>query len=84
MLQEEVGDCLTGTRNSENMERFILEAYNKANSTDFFAITTILERIVSRWFAHSDPRAAITTGQVRQVLERRGMTYTLGKITQEA
>jgi len=58
------------------MERLILEAYDNAKSNEFFAITTMLERLINRRYSLIDPRGDITTGQVRQILERRGMDYT--------
>ncbi|TCL37204.1 hypothetical protein EV210_10670 [Anaerospora hongkongensis] len=61
------------------MERLILEAYDNAKSNEFFVITTMLERLVNRRYSLCDPRGDITTGQVRQILDRRGMDYTLAK-----
>lgn len=65
------------------MERLILEAYDYAKSNEFFAITTMLERLINRRFSRSDPRGDITTGQVRHVLEYRGMDYTLARDCQD-
>lgn len=61
------------------MERLILEAYDNAKTNDFFVITTTLERLIKRHYACSDPSDDITTGQVRQILDRRGMNYTLDR-----
>ncbi|HML35183.1 hypothetical protein [Sporomusa sphaeroides] len=61
------------------MDRLILEAYDYAKSNEFFAITTMLERLINRRYSRSDSRGDITTGQVRQVLEYRGMDYTLAR-----
>lgn len=65
------------------MERLILEAYDYAKTNEFFAITTMLERLINRRFSRSDPRGDITTGQVRHVLECRGMDYILTRDNQE-
>ena len=64
------------------MERLILEAYDNAKSNDFFAITTMLERLINRHYSRSDRRGDVTTGQVRHVLESRGMDYTLARDNQ--
>lgn len=64
------------------MDRLILEAYDYANSNEFFAITTMLERLINRRYLRSDPRGNITTGQVRHVLESRGMDYTFARDSQ--
>ena len=66
-----------------DMERLILEAYDDAQSNEFFAITSMLERLTNRRYSQDDPRGDVTTGAVRNVLERRGMNYTLGRTQQQ-
>lgn len=66
-----------------DMERLILEAYDDAQSNEFFAITSMLERLINRRYSQDDPRGDVTTGEVRSVLERRGMNYTLGRTQQQ-
>lgn len=66
-----------------DMERLILEAYDDAQSNEFFAITSMLERIINRRYSPNDPRGDITTGEVRHILECRGMNYTLGRGQQQ-
>jgi len=65
------------------MERLILEAYDNAKSNDFLAITTMLERLINRRYSRSDRRGDVTTGQVRHVLETRGMDYILARDNQD-
>ena len=65
------------------MERLILEAYDNAKSNELFAITTMLERLINQRYSRSDRRGDITTGQVRHVLEDRGMDYTLARDNQD-
>lgn len=62
------------------MEALIVEAYEKAESKNFFAITTKLELLLKKRYSRYDPRILITTGQVRRILERRGLwfQYALG------
>lgn len=60
-----------------DMERLILEAYDNAQSNDFFAITSMVEHLINRRYSRNNPRGDVTTGQIRHVLERRGMSYTL-------
>ncbi|GMB01564.1 hypothetical protein [Pelosinus sp. IPA-1] len=57
------------------MEALIVEAYEKADSKNFFAITTKLERLLKKRYSLYDSRTLITTGQVRQILERRGLWF---------
>lgn len=65
------------------MERLIIEAYDDAKSNELFAITTMLERLINRRYSCSNLYVDITTGQVRQVLESRGMSYTIASDKQE-
>lgn len=64
------------------MERLIIEAYDDAKSNELFEITTTLERLINRRYSCSN-LYGITTGQVRQVLESRGMRYTIASGKQE-
>lgn len=57
------------------MEALIVEAYEKADSKNFFAITTKLEHLLKKRYSLYDPRTLITTGQVRRILERRGLWF---------
>lgn len=66
-------------RKTYDMERLIFEAYDNAKSNEFFAITNMLERLIDRRYSLNDPRGDITTGAVRQVLDDRGMNYTLDR-----
>lgn len=59
------------------MENLIIEAYNKAKTKELFAITTILERMIKRKYSSADPRQMVTIHYVRQVLTRKGLSYTL-------
>ncbi|MCC5467850.1 MAG: hypothetical protein K0R78_3351 [Pelosinus sp.] len=60
------------------MEELIVEAYEKAESKYFFDITTKLERLLKKRYSLYDPRTLITTGQVRRILERRGLLFQYG------
>jgi hypothetical protein len=62
------------------MEELIVEAYEKAKSKDFFDITTKLERLLKKRYSLYDPRTLITTGQVRRILERRGLWFQYGLV----
>ncbi|VBB08955.1 Hypothetical protein LUCI_4241 [Lucifera butyrica] len=55
------------------MEELIVEAYHKAKTKEFFAITTILEKLLKKYYSLQDPRTWITTGEVRRILEQRGL-----------
>ena len=59
------------------MEKLILEAYQKAKTKDFFAITTILEKLLKQKYSSSDPRQMVTILHVRQILARQGLSYTV-------
>lgn len=60
------------------MEALIIEAYRKADSTNFFAITTHIERLLKKYYSLHDSRTWITTGEVRRILERRGLIFEYG------
>ncbi len=59
------------------MEHLILEAYDNANSNEFFAITLALESLINKRYPRGDYRREITTGRVRRVLEAKSMDYIL-------
>lgn len=60
------------------METLIIEAYRKADSKNFFAITTHVERLLKKYYSLHDPRTWITTGEVRRILEGRGLVFEYG------
>jgi hypothetical protein len=55
------------------MEALIIQAYYKARSNHFLAITTMVERLLRKRYSWSDERTWLTTGEVRRVLERKGL-----------
>lgn len=60
------------------MEDLIMEAYRKADTKNFFTITTNVERLFKKYYSLRDERTWITTGEVRSVLERRGLAFESG------
>jgi len=60
------------------MEDLIMEAYRKAETKNFFVITTSVERLLRKYYSLRDGRTWITTGEVRRVLERRGLVFEYG------
>ncbi|MCM0759518.1 hypothetical protein M7775_13250 [Sporomusa sphaeroides DSM 2875] len=60
------------------MEELIMEAYRKAETKDFFAITVHVERLLKKYYSLHDPRTWITTGEVRRILERHGLVFEDG------
>jgi hypothetical protein len=69
-------DILNIKRKEESsMEALIVEAYEKTESKYFFDITIKLERLLKKHYLLYDPRTLITTGQVRRILERRGLWF---------
>lgn len=57
------------------MDNLVIQAYNKAKAKDFLSITEALERMLHKRYATSDPRFAITTGQVRRILNNHSLTF---------
>ena len=60
------------------MENLIMEAYRKAGSKNFFAITISVECLLKKYYSLRDERTWITTGEVRRVLERQGLVFEYG------
>jgi len=60
------------------MEDLIMEAYRKTETKFFFTITTSVERLLRKYYSLRDERTWITTGEVRRVLERRGLVFEYG------
>lgn len=60
------------------MEALIIEAYRKAETTDFFAITTSVERLLKKYYSLRDERTWITTGEVQQILNQNGLAFESG------
>lgn len=60
------------------METLILEAYRRAETKSFFAITIQVERLLKKYYSLRDERTRITTGEVKRILERQGLTFEYG------
>lgn len=60
------------------MEDLIMEAYRKADTKNFFTITTNVERLLKKYYSLRDERTWITTGEVRRILERQGLVFEYG------
>ncbi len=60
------------------MEELIMEAYRRAETKEFFAITTQLECLLKKYYSLHDPHTWISTGEVRRTLERRGLWFEYG------
>jgi len=60
------------------MEELIMEAYHKAASKEFFAITTEVERLLKKQYSCQDARRWLSTGEVQIVLKRQGLLVEFG------
>ena len=60
------------------MEDLIVEAYRKAGTKNFFAITANVERLFKKYYSLRDERTWITTGEVKRILERQGLVFEYG------
>lgn len=60
------------------MDNLIVQAYKKASTKNFYAVTRILELLLKRRYTTVDPRFNITTRQVERVLRNNGLAYTIG------
>jgi len=60
------------------MDNLVIQAYKKAGTKNFYAVTRILELLLKRRYTTVDPRFNITTRQVEHVLRNNGLTYTIG------
>jgi hypothetical protein len=60
------------------MEELIMEAYCKAETKNFFAITTHVERLLKKYYSLRDERTWITTGEVRRILDQQGLVFEYG------
>lgn len=59
------------------MEVLVIKAYYKAKTKEFFAITSVLERLMTKHYSLHDPRTRITTGEVKRILKSRGLELNL-------
>jgi uncharacterized protein YbcC (UPF0753/DUF2309 family) len=59
------------------VDSLIIQAYEKAKTKDFLAITMVLEKLLRRQYASTESRNSVTTGQVRRVLTRYGLEYRI-------
>lgn len=55
------------------MENLIVEAYRKAQTKNFFTVTTHVERLLKKYYSLRDPRTWITTSEVKRILEQHGL-----------
>ena len=62
------------------MEELIAEAYRVAATKDFYAITRQVERLVKQHYSTGDPCRDVRTGEVRRVLEHRGLDFSTYRI----
>lgn len=60
------------------MDNLVIQAYEKASTKNFYAVTRILELLLKRRYTTVDPRFSITTRQVERILKNNGLTYTIG------
>lgn len=60
------------------MEELIIKAYHKAETKNFFAITTHVEQLLKKYYSLRDERTWITTGEVRRILKKQGLAFEYG------
>ncbi|WP_425058171.1 hypothetical protein SCACP_28170 [Sporomusa carbonis] len=60
------------------MDNLVIQAYEKADTKNLYAITRILELLLKRRYTTVDPRFQITTRQVECILRNNGLTYSIG------
>lgn len=59
------------------MEETVVHAYRMARSKDLFTITQILEKLMRQKKAASETAYEVTTGRVRDILQRRRLKYII-------